>query len=55
MPLFGLYIDSLYIVLFVVTLVISGAAQMYVKSTFSRWSQVPNSAGLSGLQVASAW
>ncbi|CAN5597464.1 zinc metallopeptidase [soil metagenome] len=51
MPLFGLYIDSLYIVLFVVTLVISGAAQMYVKSTFSRWSQVPNSAGLSGLQV----
>jgi uncharacterized protein len=51
MPLFGFYLDSLYIVLFVVTLVISGAAQLYVKSTFSRWSQVPNSAGLSGLQV----
>jgi Zn-dependent membrane protease YugP len=51
MPMFGLFIDPLYIVLFVVTLVISGAAQMYVRSTFSRWSQVANSAGLSGLQV----
>ena len=32
MFLWGLWIDPLYIVLFVVTLVISGAAQLYIKS-----------------------
>jgi hypothetical protein len=38
-------------VIFVVTLVISGAAQLHIRSTFSRWSRVTNSAGLSGAQV----
>jgi uncharacterized protein len=51
MPLFGLYLDPLYIVLFVVTLVISGAAQLYIKSTFARWNGVRNGVGLSGLEV----
>lgn len=51
MFLFGLWIDPLYIVLFVVTLVISGASQLYIKSTFSKWSAVGNSAQLSGQQV----
>jgi Zn-dependent membrane protease YugP len=51
MLLWGLYIDPLYLVLFVVTLVISGASQLYIRSTFARWSQVANSAGLSGVQV----
>ena len=51
MLFWGMYIDPLYLVLFLVTLVISGASQYYVRSTFGRWSQVANSAGLSGVQV----
>jgi Zn-dependent membrane protease YugP len=49
--LWGLWIDPLYIVLFVVTLVISGASQLYIKSTFGKWSGVRNSSGLSGVQI----
>jgi Zn-dependent membrane protease YugP len=51
MFLWGLWIDPLYLIIFIVTLVISGAAQMYIRSTFSKWSQVANGAGLSGAQV----
>ena len=47
MFLWGLWIDPLYLVLFIVTLVISGAAQVYIRSTFAKWSQVTNAAGLS--------
>jgi Zn-dependent membrane protease YugP len=46
------FFDPLYIVLIVVTLVISGGAQLYIRSTYGRWSRVPNSAGLGGAQVA---
>jgi Zn-dependent membrane protease YugP len=49
--MWGLWIDPLYLVIFVVTLVISGAAQLYIRSTFSKWNQVANTAGLSGAQV----
>ncbi len=51
MLLWGLYIDPLYIVLFIATLVISGAAQLFIRSQFGKYSAVRNSAGLSGLQV----
>ena len=51
MFLFGLWIDPLYIVIFIVTLVISGASQVYIKSTFGKWSKVTNSSGLSGVEV----
>jgi uncharacterized protein len=51
MLLWGLYVDPLYIVLFVVTLVISGASQLYIRSTFTKWNSVANGAGLSGAQV----
>ncbi len=51
MFLWGLWIDPLYLVLFIVTLVISGASQVYIKSTFAKWSKVQNSAGLSGAEV----
>jgi Zn-dependent membrane protease YugP len=51
MFLWGLYVDPLYIVLFVVTLVISGASQVYIRSTFSKWNAVANAAGLSGARV----
>jgi uncharacterized protein len=46
------FFDPIYIVLVVVTLLISGAAQLYIRSTYGRWSRVPNSARLSGAQIA---
>ena len=51
MMLWGLYLDPLYVLLFIVTLVISGAAQLYIKSTFAKWNAITNGAGLSGAQV----
>ena len=51
MFMFGLWIDPLYLVLFIVTLLISGAAQVYIRSTFGKWSGVRNSSGLAGVQV----
>ena len=46
------FFDPFYIVLIIATLVISGGAQLYIRSTYGRWSQVQNSAGLNGVQVA---
>ena len=51
MFLWGLWIDPLYLVLFIATLIISGAAQLFIRSQFGKWSGVHNSSGLSGLQV----
>lgn len=51
MMLWGLYLDPLYVLLFIVTLVISGAAQLYIRSTFAKWNAITNGAGLSGAQV----
>jgi len=51
MLFWGLYVDPLYIVLFIATLVISGAAQLYIRSTFAKWNAITNAAGLSGAQV----
>ena len=47
-----MFFDPLYIALIVVTLVISGGAQLYIRSTYGRWSQVQNGPRLSGAQVA---
>jgi Zn-dependent membrane protease YugP len=47
-----MFFDPLYIGLIVVTLLISGAAQLYIRSTYGRWSQVANGARLSGAQIA---
>ena len=44
--------DPLYIVLIVATLVISGGAQLYIRSTYGKWDRVPNQAVLNGAQVA---
>jgi Zn-dependent membrane protease YugP len=44
--------DPLYILLIIGTLVVSGGAQLYIRSTYGRWSRVSNGAGLSGAQVA---
>ena len=48
------YFDPLYLLLFVVTLVISGAAQFFVKSAYKKWSGVNNAVHLTGLQVGQA-
>jgi hypothetical protein len=45
------YIDPLYLVIFVLTLVISAGAQLFISSAYRKWSQVRNSAGLNGAQV----
>jgi Zn-dependent membrane protease YugP len=45
------YLDPLYLVIFAVTLVVSLAAQMYIKSAYGKWSKVANSHNLTGLQV----
>ncbi len=51
MGMFGFYLDPTYMMIFIVTLVISMAAQLYVKSAYGKWSKVPNSNNLTGLQV----
>jgi Zn-dependent membrane protease YugP len=45
------FFDPLYIGLIVVTLVISGGAQLYIRSTYGRWSRVQNGPRLTGAQV----
>jgi Zn-dependent membrane protease YugP len=46
------FFDSGYLIFFIAIIVVSSAAQMYIRSTYGRWSRVPNGAGLSGGQVA---
>jgi Zn-dependent membrane protease YugP len=50
----GLYFNSLYLWIFLITILISGAAQIYVRSAYSKWGKVPNSAGLTGVEVGYA-
>lgn len=45
------FMDPLYLMIFGVTLVVSLAAQMYIKSAYGKWSKVRNSQNLTGLQV----
>ena len=44
--------DPLYLVLIVAVLVISGGAQLYIRSTYGRWAKVQNATGLTGGQIA---
>jgi len=49
------YFDTTYLLLVLLpTLLLSGAAQWYVQSAYSRWSRTRNSVGLTGAQVAQA-
>ena len=41
-----------YLFIFIAIIVVSSAAQMYIRSTYGRWSRIANGAGLSGGQVA---
>ena len=45
------YIDPLYIWVFIITLVISIGAQLYIRSSYNKWSKVRNSTGLTGAQI----
>jgi len=45
------YMDPLYLVVFIVTLAISLTAQLFVTSTYRKYSKVRNNVGLTGLQV----
>ncbi len=48
-----MFFDMTYLWLVMIpTLLLSFGVQMYLKSTFSKWSKVPNSANLVGPQVA---
>jgi Zn-dependent membrane protease YugP len=51
MSLWGWYIDPVYFLIFVITLLISVGAQIMVSSAYRRWSSVKNGAGLTGGQV----
>ncbi len=46
--------DPGYLLLIVVTLVISGAAQLFVSSAYKKWSGVHNAVNMTGLQVGQA-
>jgi uncharacterized protein len=47
------YFDPMYLILVILpAAVLSGLAQMYVHSTYSKWSQVPNQKGINGAQTA---
>jgi Zn-dependent membrane protease YugP len=48
------YLDPIYLLLMIVTLVISGGAQLYVQSAYKKWSKVRNGLGMTGLQVGQA-
>ena len=47
-----MFFDPLYILVIIATLVVSGGAQLYIRSTYGRWGKVANAAGLTGAQVA---
>jgi len=48
------YIDPIYLLLMIVTLVISGAAQFFVTSAYKKWSGVRNALEMTGVQVGQA-
>lgn len=49
------YIDPVYFwLVFIPTLLISLGVQLYLRSTFTKWSKVANSSGLAGVHVAKA-
>ncbi len=47
-----IFIDPVYIVVFILSIIVSFGAQMYIQSAYGKWSQVRNGAGLNGQQVA---
>ncbi len=50
----GFYLDPLYIWLFLITILISGAAQLYVRSAYKKWGKIANGAGVTGIEAGYA-
>jgi len=51
--MYGWYIDPVYFwYVFIPTMLISIGVQVYLRSTFAKWSNVKNSSGITGPQVA---
>lgn len=47
------YFDPMYLILVVLpAALLSGLAQMYVRSTYNKWGQIPNQKGINGAQTA---
>jgi Zn-dependent membrane protease YugP len=46
------YFDPNYMVVFFITLIISVGVQVYLKSSFSKWSKVPNGSHVTGIDAA---
>jgi uncharacterized protein len=46
------YFDPVYLLIALVTVAISGAAQAYIQSAYSKWGKVRNGANLAGPEVA---
>lgn len=50
-----MFFDTNYLLLVMLpTLILSGLAQMYVRSAYAKWTQARNSQGVNGVQVAQA-
>lgn len=54
MGFYGMYIDPTYLLIFIITLAISIAAQVFMSRTYKKWNQVRNGSDLSGTQVGYA-
>ncbi|MFQ5942398.1 MAG: zinc metallopeptidase [Anaerolineales bacterium] len=50
----GFFLDPLYLWVFLITIIISSAAQLYVRSAYGKWGKVANGPGLSGIEVGYA-
>ncbi len=48
----GLYFDQWYIILVVPALLLTGLAQLKVKSTYAKWREYPNSRRMTGAEAA---
>lgn len=49
------FFDPFYIIFVLIpTIAISAGVQLWIRSTYGKWSRVPNHAGLTGLQVGQA-
>jgi uncharacterized protein len=52
MPMFGMFIDPLYIIVLLPGMILAGWASMSVKSRFATYSRMRSSSGMTGAQVA---
>ena len=50
-----IFFDPFYFIFVLIpTIAISAGVQLWLRSTYGKWSRVPNHAGLTGLQVGQA-